>query len=276
MSAALQYTQRWREGAERWVPHRQVADTSRMEAALIEDDTTASAFVTTHHYSASYPAARLRVGLYDRGHLVGVAVYSEPGNVRTIPAWSQGMYTRGEGVDLGRFVLLDEVGFNAESWFFARARRLLREHKPEVRMLLATSDPVPRRTSDGRVVMTGHVGQIYQATNARYLGRTSRRALHLDRGGRVVSPRAISKIVSGCRGHVYARALLEEASATRQRDEEDARAWVARARAELQRVSHPGNHVYAWPMTRRDSVPRGMRAPRQIDPVQMGLMGGGS
>ena len=251
----LEHAQRWEAGRARWVPRRHVVDTNKLEVALI-GEAEARDFVLTHHYSGSYPAARLRAGLFMAGRLVGVAVFSEPANPATIPAWTNQVYSRAQGVELGRFVLLDHVGFNAESYFWSKARRLLRVHKPDVRVMISYSDPVRREALSGEVVMPGHVGQIYQATNAAYQGRASSRTLYLDPHGKVVSPRA----------------LLEEASRTRQRTGESARQWVERARGHLRTLRHPGNHVYLWGLTRRDRVPKGLTPPRQVDPVQLGLL----
>jgi hypothetical protein len=41
------------------------------------------------------------------------------------------------------------------------------------------SDPVERRRADGTVIMPGHVGVIYQASNAVYTGRGTARTLAL-------------------------------------------------------------------------------------------------
>jgi hypothetical protein len=84
------------------------------DVAEIPDDITARNFIREHHYSGSMGAARVRVGLYRHGVLVGVAVFSHPCSdavlTRTfsVPAAS--------AVELGRFVLLDEVEVNAESF----------------------------------------------------------------------------------------------------------------------------------------------------------------
>lgn len=95
----MKYAQRWIETQARWVPERHVVDTSGLEVELVEES-VAKHFILTHHYSGSYPAARLRVGLYERGELVGVAVYSEPANVGAVGAWTQDAYARHEGVEL--------------------------------------------------------------------------------------------------------------------------------------------------------------------------------
>lgn len=264
------YSQRWVERNGVWVPRRHIVDTKLLEAELIEDDTTARAFVEAHHYSASYPLARVRVGLYRCGELVGVAIFSTPGGPSAIQSWTG--YEMGEGVELGRFVLTDEVGFNAETWFWARAKKLLQREKRELRVLLSYSDPMRRESLDGDVVLPGHVGTIYQAANARYLGRSSSRTLHLDRGGRIVSPFALTKIRQQKRGHEYARALLEEASGTTQADDESPKVWVKRALGELRQVKHPGNHTYVWGLARGVKLPRGKSYPKQVDPVQLGLL----
>jgi len=54
--------------------------------AELPDDAAAKAFVLEHHYSASYPAARWRFGLFRRGALQGVAVFSHPVNDRALTA----------------------------------------------------------------------------------------------------------------------------------------------------------------------------------------------
>ena len=70
------------------------------------------------------PAARFRIGLYRHGDLAGVAVFSHPcsnavlTNVFQAPLLST--------VELGRFLLLDFVGGNGETWFLARAFEILR------------------------------------------------------------------------------------------------------------------------------------------------------
>lgn len=70
--------QRWRERVGSYRPAGEPFDPRAHEVVAIPDDTTAKRFVVDHHYSASYPAARWRFGLYERGALVGVAVYSVP------------------------------------------------------------------------------------------------------------------------------------------------------------------------------------------------------
>lgn len=215
---------------------------------------TAKPFVITHHYSGTYPAARCAVGLYRmRGpvwsaELVGVAVYSVPSNERVIPCYAPKL-TPLQGVELGRFVLMDFVEANAETWFLARANKLAAAQLG-VMMIVSYSDPMERTRADGSVYKPGHTGGIYRAGNARYLGTGSPRTLYLDREGGILAPRALSKIIGGERGHEYAEEQVRIATGLARREGESGESYVHRARAALRRVRHPGNHVFAWGMTR--------------------------
>lgn len=258
--------QRWRERRPRYRPPGEVIDTSRYGVEVIEER-DARPFVERHHYAGSYPAARLAVGLLRARRwvvpeLVGVAVFSVPMQPRAIPCYT-GVEVSA-GVELGRLVLLDEVPSNGESWFVARAFRQLRAAHPEVSAVLSYSDPMPRETAAGEVIMPGHVGVVYQALNAAYHGRSSARTLCMDREGRVVSPRALSKIRRGERGAAAAYERLVRAGAPLMRRGEDAAAWVQRALEEgpFRRLQHPGNHVYTW---RLDGAvtPKGLDYPRR-------------
>jgi len=258
--------QRWRGRHASWRHPDEVIDTSRYGVELIPDDNTAKAFVEKHHYSGSYPAARVRVGLYRSRELVGVAVFSVPCNARVIPSYFPGLEPL-NGVELGRFVLLDDVPGNGETWFLARAFKLLKTAKPELRAVLSYSDPVPRRTDDGAVVMPGHVGTIYQAHNGVYAGRSSARTLILDRHGRVLSARTLSKIRREERGVEYALAQLREASGITRARHEPLPDYVTRATAQLRRVRHPGNHAYLWGLDRRLRLaPPVGDYPKQVEP----------
>ena len=263
------HSQRWEEGEARWVPRHHLVNTRVLECAQITES-RAKSFVKRHHYSGSYPAARMRYGLFQRGNLVGVAVLSVPSNQRVIPCYTP--YQPEQGVELGRLVLLDEVAYNAESFFLGQIRRALRRDAPRLRTILAYSDPVVRVLRDGTKVFAGHYGQIYQATNASYQGRGTARKLYLDARGRVISARSLSKIRGQERGHEYARALLEEATDTVQHISESSADWIKRALKRCQSIHHPGNHVYVWGMDKRASIPKSKPFPKHIDPVQLGLL----
>jgi hypothetical protein len=260
--------QRWRERRDTYRPAGEPIDPRRygVEVVLERD---ARAFVERHHYSASFPAARLSVGLWrSRGavwapELAGVAVFSVSVQPAAVNRWCG----TAAGVELGRFVLLDEEPANAETWFLARAFRELRAALPAVRAVLAYSDPVPRTTAGGAVVMPGHLGIIYQAHNGRSVGRSRRRTLVLDADGRVVSERSLSKIRLGERGAGPAADRLVAAGAPRSRLGEEPAAWVERALREgpFRRLTHPGNHAYAWPLDRHVELPPAVPRPKVLD-----------
>lgn len=235
--------QRWRHGRDHYRPAGEPIPTHRYEVAPIPDDRTAKAFVLEHHYSGTFPAARFRHGLYRAGQLVGVAVFSVPCNpaaLRELPG--------GNGVELGRFVLLDDVEANGETWFLARAFELLgAEGVPGV---VSFSDPMPRTNAEGVTVFGGHVGTIYQAHNAVYVGRARAERLLLLPDGRTLHRRALSKLRAGDRGWRPVAAMLQSFGA----DEpgEDLRAWADHWVPKLcTSVRHPGNHKYAWTIGRR-------------------------
>lgn len=236
--------QRWNTRRDAYRPAGEPIRTAEYSVALIPDDATARAFVCAHHYSASYPAARFRAGLYHHDELVGVAVFSVPTNDAALAPWLPG--SPRDHVELGRFVLVDSVPANGETWFLARAFELL---AGSVGGVLSFSDPMPRVTAGGATCFAGHIGTIYQAHNARYLGRTQVRTWHLLPDGRVLSARAIQKVRGLERGWRYVVEDLRSFGAAP--FEGDPRAWLA---AELpritRRVRHPGNHRYVWGLDR--------------------------
>lgn len=172
--------QRWNNRRASYRPAGELFDPRRAAVEPIEES-AAKAFTLKHHYSASYPAARFRAGLFvkqpfQRAQLCGVGVFSVPMNQNVIPHYFSGLAPN-EGVEIGRFCLLDSVAANGESWALARMKRLLRTALPAVRAVIAYCDPLERRDVDGTLTKRGHVGTIYKATNSTYRGRSSARTL---------------------------------------------------------------------------------------------------
>ncbi len=228
-------------------------------------DPAAKAFVTQLHYSGSYPAATQRYGLFDlagqAARLVGAAVLSVPASRSVLTAVFPSLEPYSESIELGRFVLRDEVPANGESWFLAEVRRLAAA--AGVRGIVSFSDPVARTTTDGRVVMPGHVGVIYQASNAVYTGRATPRTLTLLPDGSVFSARAAQKIRAGERGHEYAERQLVALGAHAPRAGQRPGDWLAAALGEIgaRRIRHPGIHRYAF-----TTGPRWARAMVRVEP----------
>lgn len=268
--------QRWRNGAGLFLePREHEAFDRRRYSVDVLSESVARQFVTAHHYSRSYPAAVFRVGLFGAAAaLEGVAVFSVPMNQRVVPAYT-GLMPH-EGVELGRFVLLDAAPRNAETHFLGEAFKLLRRERSQVKAVVSYSDPVARRDASGNVMTPGHVGIIYQAHNGRYMGRGSARTLHFGPDGRVLSPRTLSKIRLGECGWESAQRMLEDAGAPVRHFGESGAAWVARVLScgMFEARRHKGNHCYAWAIAkgaRRRELERGFRPgqpyPKQPDHV---------
>lgn len=251
--------QRWNRGRDSYRPAREPFDARAHEVCAIAFG-DAKEFVVAHHYAGTYPADRFRLGLFDRaGVLVGVAVFAVPVQPRSLDVLP---CDRAEAVVLSRFVLLDHVLANAESWFLARCFESLRGDGIEG--VVSFSDPLRRTSTKGDVVMPGHVGTIYQATNATYVGTSKSEGRYMLPDGRLLDPRALAKIRKLDQGWSYAVDQLVRygANPLETNDRDEASAWVKRWVSELcRRVRHPGNHKYAWMLDRRrrrhlpDSLP---------------------
>jgi hypothetical protein len=244
--------QRWMRGREAWRPAGELFVPTRHAVELL-DELDAKSFVCEHHYSGTYPAARVRVGLFRAGcgaarSLAGVAVFSVPMQGHVIPKYT-GLEALA-GVELGRFVLLDEVEGNGETWFLRRAFALLQERRPQVRAVVSYADPLRRLDGAGRAVTPGHIGIIYQAHNARYMGRARASMLILDQAGRTIPQRALAKLRHDEKGAAYVYSRLRLAGAPPRRPLEPGPDYVARAIADgpFRTIKHPGNHTYAWPL----------------------------
>lgn len=238
-------TQRWRDRRDSYRPRGEVISTQLYEVSPIPDDRTAKDFVRAHHYEGSYPAARVRMGLYRRDELVGVAVFSQPANDLSLRPLPGGSATN---LQLARFVLLDDVPANGETWFLARAFEHLR--RAGFTGVVSFSDPMPRTSSLGRVTFGGHVGTIYQAFNGVFLGQARPDTLRLLPNGRVLHGRALAKVRKRDRGWRYVVSSLVQLGAPEPRG--DLSVWLAEVEAQLtRRVRHPGNLKYAWGLDAR-------------------------
>lgn len=272
---------RWRDGRSSYRPAGEPIDPSRYRVERIGDN-VARSFVVGHHYSRSYPAAIAAYGLFERtgSHqedLAGVAVLSVCMQPRAADAYGAGGLPFAE---LGRFVLLDRVPGNGETWFLSRALSAFATEKagpdgrPAYALCLAYSDPVPRTDAAGRMIFCGHYGGIYAASSAIYLGRGTGRNHWLTREGGVVSQRALSKLRNGERGASYAYQFLVANGAPAILPGESGRAYVARALSEgpFRRLRHGGNHAYALTFGTyavrkvvRARMDKGLDFPRSLD-----------
>lgn len=267
-SPASTACQRWTLGRHSWRHTSEGGFDQRRFTVEQIPEAAARAFVCRHHYSASYPAARLAWGLFtddetlvDGSPLVGVAVLSIPMRAAVLTNVFPELEPFTESLELGRFVLTDAVPANAESWFLAQVWR--RATAGGIRGIVTFADPMPRHRTLVDVdasgeeitrietITPGHVGAIYQATNAISLGRSTARTLnYVPAAGVVLSERTLSKIRTGEQGCDAGERRLVTLGARPRRAGEDVRSWLRDALEDIgvRKVRHPGNHRYAWPL----------------------------
>ena len=249
-------TQRWRNRRCRWIPNATEIDPKSLAVDVISTTEQAAPFVLAHHYSGSMPVARLSVGLFANGRgrrseLVGVCVFSHPVNDASVPK-TAGLSNPRSACDLGRLVVDQSQGGNAETFLVSRAFRLLRREKPEILSVISYADPVRRVDALGNTILPGHVGGVYAVMAARYTGRSSARTDLLMPDGRPISSRAISKIRNAECGQRYAMESLIRAGARPPRISESRADWLANLErcGFLRRSRHPGCHAYLFPLTK--------------------------
>ncbi|WP_240529881.1 hypothetical protein [Streptomyces mangrovisoli] len=170
-------------------------------------------------------------------------------------------------------MLLDACPGNAESWFLARCFEALLADG--VRGIVSFADPVPRRTSSGVLVMPGHVGTIYAASNAVYTGRATARTVKVLPDGTVFD-RTAQKIRRQEQGHEYAVGQLVALGARRPQPGGDPALWLREALTTVgaRNVHHRGAHRFVFRLGRtrreREEIELGLPAvrpyPKHPDP----------
>jgi hypothetical protein len=257
-----EWCQRWNLGTHSWRHTREGGFDPRRYAVAPLNEPSAKCYVEAHHYSHTYPAARLRYGLFERDRLSGVLVLGVPMRASVLTNVFPQLEPFYESLELSRMVLADRVPANGETWFMGRAFRLAA--RDGVRGLVCFADPVGRMAG-GRLVFPGHVGICYQAHNAAYLGRSTPRTLVVLPDGTTLSARARQKVVAQERGHEYVEQLLVRHGARPLDCLDDPARWLAEALTTVGagRLRHGGCHRY------------GFRLGREARRVQLKAVGGG-
>jgi hypothetical protein len=116
-------------------------------------------------------------GLFQGEELVGVCAFATPSS-EAVCASVFGQEYKRSVTELHRLVLLDQIPKNSESWFIVRALKMLKKDRPYYNAVLSFADATE-----------GHIGVIYQATNARYSGTSGKATFYLDQTGRLRHPR---------------------------------------------------------------------------------------
>jgi hypothetical protein len=262
-------SERWREGMAGFVPNTGTDLEKDYEVEQIGGK-VAKCFVQRHHYLPNFPQIGAAYGLHTKrgGRLVGVAIWSNAARNSEV---RYGRVKTNEIRDLSRLVLLDEVPGNAESFFVARAKsRYARYHQEcertfggserepsRLRVLLSMSDPVPVSDSEGNIILPGHIGNVYQALNAYYVGRSSPKTQLVTPGGHIIAGRGYSKVDAWLRDDSKAgrggEAMLDRLDAllpgfkkARRRSRKTTETLLKEPRWGLRIQHHPGNIVYAW------------------------------
>ncbi|MET8291491.1 hypothetical protein ABZV80_40915 [Streptomyces sp. NPDC005132] len=272
------WCQRWDRGHHSWRHLRDGGfDARRYEVAPLDEE-QAKAFVVTHHYSHSYPAAKVQFGLYDVSgpvrRLSGVAVFGVPVSSSVLTRPLPDLRPFSQSVECSRFVLLPQCPGNSESWFLARCFHALLADG--IRGVVSFADPVPRRTSTGVLVMPGHVGTIYAATNATYAGRATARTVKLLPDGTIFNGRTAQKIRRQEQGCQYAQEQLIALGAPKPQPGADPASWLREALVAVgaRNVRHRGAHRWVFRLGRtrraREAIRLGLPAlrpfPKQPDP----------
>ena len=93
--------------------------------------------------------------------------------------------------------------------------------------VVSFADPVVRRAADGRLVVPGHAGLIYQAKGAVALGRSDAATVLVLPDGTTLDRRALSKVRRGECGHEYVERRLAGSGG---RGSPARRSWPGRCR----------------------------------------------
>lgn len=127
-------------------------------------------FAEKWHYSKSAGSVLWAYGLYNQYKLLGIVAYNMP--TREVCAFPFGEDYVDSVVHMGRLVCRDEAPRNSESKLIAQSLKLLKLDKPNIRAVITYAA--------GR---QNHLGYVYQATNALYLGTANERSFYIDEKG---------------------------------------------------------------------------------------------
>lgn len=124
------------------------------------DKNIAKGLIIKNHYSHKWTSCRYAIGLFDKGKLIGVAVYGFPVGRQTVKSITPNLENN-EVLELTRLWLEDDAPKNSESYFLGKTFDWLRKNT-DIKVLISYSDP-----------MQDHLGIIYQATNWLYQGNNT-------------------------------------------------------------------------------------------------------
>lgn len=131
-------------------------------------------FMIKHHYARGMANTCVAAyGLFDGRHLIGALAFATSCS-ENVRASVFGAERKSCVTELHRLCILDVTPRNAESWFIARCLRQLLSDKPTIKATTIFADPT-----------AGHVGTIYQASNAQFYGQSKPEWFYIDQTGRL-------------------------------------------------------------------------------------------
>ena len=134
-------------------------------------------FIKKHHYSKGIHNAPTCYGLFDNQELIGVLALANPCS-EAVRESIFGKEHKSHITELHRLAVVDGTPKNTESYFISRALKLHKLSRPDIWAIISFADSTQ-----------GHVGTIYQATNALFCGTTGKATFYLDKDGRLRHPR---------------------------------------------------------------------------------------
>jgi hypothetical protein len=133
-------------------------------------------FCRRWHYARTGGNMTWNYGIWDEFTLVGVVSYNLP----TMPACSAffGADRWEWVVHMGRLVCAQDAPRNTESRLIAQSLKMLKLDRPICRAVVSYA-----------AIGQGHIGYVYQATNALYCGTTNKSHYYVDREGNRRAPK---------------------------------------------------------------------------------------
>jgi len=152
----------------------------------------ARAFISNLHYSGGCAVGSMTWGLFDNptNELLGAIAFHTPisENVRN-SIFGDGICENCDHInnehkhkehvtELHRLVTKEKCPKNTETWFISRGLDLLKSYKPKYRAVVSFADSTE-----------GHLGKIYQASNAIYYGTSGKSTFYRDQDDVLRPPR---------------------------------------------------------------------------------------
>lgn len=141
-------------------------------------------YIRENHYTGTCNPISNKWKLLHGDRIVGGIVFANPMSEQ-VRKFVAGDGNERSVTELHRLFTDDDCGKNIESWFIARALKLLKKKKPKYRFVVSYTDE-----------SEGHEGTIYRATNALYTGKAQERKFYRDDDGNLRSPRQAGENVT--------------------------------------------------------------------------------